>query len=967
MSEQNKNSGSKSSGDCLNIAFINKNFDALIKHMHQFGIDNPKRIKYFLAQCYHETGGFKHFKENLNYSAKGLCKTFPSKFNESNAHKYARNPTAIANVVYNNKYGNNNKGDGAKYIGRGLIQITFKDNYKKISEKIGNDIVNHPELVSNNHDIAIKSACAFFEMKGLNGYADKDNMKKISRIIQGSECSLKAREDVLKKIENSSKYKEICKAMDKYKDEKKNHFQIKPSSNTFPSGINSNNISNPFNSEKDKNNNFKDIKGIKSNNNNNNSSEPKNESRFFSLDNRDIYLKALKEELNYQKNKGKNIDNSTNSNQFSQLFSNDNKEPFLFINNPNNKNPPSSSKKNKDNNANNTTKNNNNYNNILGGIDFGNIDEILENCRNITFQGLISTNSLLLFNEKNISNNSVVINLEDVAVILKILYEPTLKYKNISFSLDPYEPNNPGGPYMRKVFYPDKFIEKKLLQGTKIGEEMFKADYILKQMALGYINNNEIKFEYPKNLLKKGLRPIHLIEGYNKNNNIINRQWIVTKKIETISRKSGLFYVTGIKLGVEAREMEISKTGILIDKKIQNSYSPCYKFAEIFSNLYDEIADHYPIFNRLKEISGAMAIAKYIYDNHYPIEYNLIEQIYKSTLIPNYHTKINSICHHEKKIYQDDIISDPNEVAKQYLLQNNMEINYNNLEMAKEQIKNKNIRFTGVRKQIREIIIIGGIDLWSGIVENKKNILNESANSISTDNDDSHFEKIDIKTDELNIDITKFNLFEFPFLTKNQKCSICNKDLNLFELRINESYKDKYDIFNAKYCSEHNPFNCAICHKLIIGEYIKTNKDVRYHKKCLKCVYCLKEISGNFSTFEEDIFHIECFENYKDDIRNKERRYIYDNLPDCEFCDEKIDGQFIIINNYNIHNECFEKISKKGVDQGKMYILDGLNTRCYICKKIIIGEYLVTIDGLCHKNCLDFIKFIIYACLDFYS
>lgn len=80
---------------------------------------------------------------------------------------------------------------------------------------------------------------------------------------------------------------------------------------------------------------------------------------------------------------------------------------------------------------------------------------------------------------------------------------------------------------------------------------------------------------------------------------------------------------------------------------------PCYKFAEIFSNLYDEIGKYYKIFDRLKEVAGALALAKYIYDNHYPIDYSIVEKIYESTLIPNYKCKIDSIYHYDKKYTRD--------------------------------------------------------------------------------------------------------------------------------------------------------------------------------------------------------------------------------------------------------------------------------------------------------------------------
>jgi len=96
----------------------------------------------------------------------------------------------------------------------------------------------------------------------------------------------------------------------------------------------------------------------------------------------------------------------------------------------------------------------------------------------------------------------------------------------------------------------------------------------------------------------------------------------------------------------------------------------------------------------------------------------------------------------------------------------------------------------------------------------------------------------------------------------------------------------------------------------------------------------------------------------------KELKYLYDNSPNCEFCDEKIMAEYVVINNYKIHKKCFEKINSKGIDKGKQYILDGITTKCYICKKIIFGEGLKTINGLSHKECLYFIMFIINAFLD---
>jgi hypothetical protein len=102
----------------------------------------------------------------------------------------------------------------------------------------------------------------------------------------------------------------------------------------------------------------------------------------------------------------------------------------------------------------------------LGGIDLNyNFTELIKKSKDIKFQGIIkNSNSLLMFKQKKNFKNSkrnVFINLEDVAVILKILYDKTIINKNISFSLDPYDPKNPSGPYLKKVFYPDVLEKKK--------------------------------------------------------------------------------------------------------------------------------------------------------------------------------------------------------------------------------------------------------------------------------------------------------------------------------------------------------------------------------------------------------------------------------------------------------------------------------------------------------------------------
>jgi putative chitinase len=139
----------------------------------KFQIDSPLRLAHFLAQCGHESGGFRLTQENLNYSAKGLNGIFKKYFpTEASAAAYARNPQKIANKVYANRMENGSEasGDGYKFRGRGYIQLTGRANYTAFGKSIGEDIVNNPDIVSGKH--ALLSAAWFWSKNGLNKMAD---------------------------------------------------------------------------------------------------------------------------------------------------------------------------------------------------------------------------------------------------------------------------------------------------------------------------------------------------------------------------------------------------------------------------------------------------------------------------------------------------------------------------------------------------------------------------------------------------------------------------------------------------------------------------------------------------------------------------------------------------------------------------------------------------------------------------
>ena len=161
----------------------------------KFQINTPLRLAHFLAQCGHESGGFRATQENLNYSAKGLNGIFRKYFpTEAAAASYARNPQKIANKVYASRMGNGNEasGDGFKFRGRGYIQLTGKDNYTAFGKAINENIIANPDKVASTY--ALLSAAWFFSKNGLHRMADEGAtdavVTKITKRVNGGTIGL---------------------------------------------------------------------------------------------------------------------------------------------------------------------------------------------------------------------------------------------------------------------------------------------------------------------------------------------------------------------------------------------------------------------------------------------------------------------------------------------------------------------------------------------------------------------------------------------------------------------------------------------------------------------------------------------------------------------------------------------------------------------------------------------------------
>lgn len=178
--------------------------ESMCNHLENNEINTNERIAAFIAQCGHESGGWRVFEENLNYSSKSLNIVFPKYFIKAgrDAHEYHRQPEKIANVIYANRMGNGDteSGDGWKFRGRGPIQFTGRRKYEEFNKYIDENILENPDLLCNDFDVAIKSAMWFWNKNNLNDYADKLDLKGMTRRINGGYFGLEERIHYFDKI-----------------------------------------------------------------------------------------------------------------------------------------------------------------------------------------------------------------------------------------------------------------------------------------------------------------------------------------------------------------------------------------------------------------------------------------------------------------------------------------------------------------------------------------------------------------------------------------------------------------------------------------------------------------------------------------------------------------------------------------------------------------------------------------------
>ena len=177
--------------------FVDHWYEVLAKLLPDYEIDTPQRIAAFIAQCSHESGGFTTIKENLNYRPESLVRLFSKYFDLPTAQRYCALPNkqeAIANRIYASRMGNGDEasGDGYKYCGRGLIQLTGKDNYFWFSSSLSITPEDASEYMAT-FEGAAQSACWFWENNKLNQWADAGDILTLTKRINGGTIGLEDR------------------------------------------------------------------------------------------------------------------------------------------------------------------------------------------------------------------------------------------------------------------------------------------------------------------------------------------------------------------------------------------------------------------------------------------------------------------------------------------------------------------------------------------------------------------------------------------------------------------------------------------------------------------------------------------------------------------------------------------------------------------------------------------------------
>ena len=448
------------------------------------------------------------------------------------------------------------------------------------------------------------------------------------------------------------------------------------------------------------------------------------------------------------------------------------------------------------------------------------------------------------------------ITLSDLAVCLKVLYDPAIKSKSISFSLDPYDPKKPDGPWMRKVFYPDEVEKRSIVAGTQLGEDLFEADFLLKQMSLGVkVDSLEplktVDFPYHQALTKAGLKPSHNMSSKpGSSTGTWSRKWIVIKGFEKDQSSGGgavgdAMVIRDLRMGVEARQMQIGSDGKLADKVVQDPSNGSYQFAKKLSEMYDTAAAIYPVFERVRQIGKAMGIAYWMFRRHVSIEMDLVDQLIERSKVKNFTDKCPALHKSESHTIEEvrKVPVDLKAIAKTELQKRGMK---NPTEKAitdaVAQIKKSNPNHDFCEKHVKKTtvnrFVFGGVQLSMKEFEDPEPKIDVKVSKAEK----ASFEQI----------VNKSERVPFPLFSQ-EVCTTCADYVRPLETR--------FPVKGAYFCRFHHPHSCQGCYNVISGAYVPLDGK-KFHESCLFCTHCDEPIDKDPLSAKEGFLHEKCKDKF---------------------------------------------------------------------------------------------------------
>lgn len=427
-----------------------------------------------------------------------------------------------------------------------------------------------------------------------------------------------------------------------------------------------------------------------------------------------------------------------------------------------------------------------------GGVDLT-VPEIMNNEAFKWIKGVSFNGGRSYFQTKD---NEIGINIGLFATALLIHYDPLIKCKILKFSLEPEDLKNPEGDYQLKKVWPDIVEGKDIIGNTFLGNIMYEADFLMKQMSLGIavnrITGKQTPFAYPPELVSHGFGPSKFsnVQGSN-----CCRFWLEVKKIKACETDNS-FSVEQITMCVKAKLMMINSSNELIDLEVQDVNDESYKFADKFTKLYDVIAQEYPIFEELKQVALANAIASWCWKKGIPMNIEKLQAIKKTQIIQNWEKRSPTIKGTQKTTTQSG---------------------------------------KTVTTHIRSVV--GGVNMPS--------LFDFKTNSTTGEQESCFSDKVFLIKQAMNSCKKVCNPLDI-------KCSCCHSNVEI-DIIKKEKINDNY------YCLQHHPLKCGRCNELVDGQNIKMN-DVSYHKNCFLCLACPEPINDEHLDWQEYIIHPHCKE-----------------------------------------------------------------------------------------------------------